>query len=102
MKVVKVLVRDGFSTMHDGAFGPGEGEMLLSVAQKYPMFVTILEDEDAAKKKNANAKALAQAEFAASEKQAKIAPTTKKKGSGPVTRTTAKSIRKTTTRKPKK
>ena len=95
MKIVKVFVREGFSSVHDGAYGPGECEMALSVAKRYPMFVTILEvqegEGDQPKKVVKKSPAVK-----------KVAPTSSKKASGPITRTKAKAIRKTTTRKPKK
>ena len=47
MALVKVLVADGFSTVNNGAYGPGEQEMERSVAEKFSMFVTILETKKA-------------------------------------------------------
>ncbi len=42
MKLVKVRVNEGFATIEDGSFGPGECEIPLAIAEKYACFVTIL------------------------------------------------------------
>ncbi len=47
---VKVIVEIGFATIEDGSFGQGECEMSLALAQKYHMFVQIIEDKKPVKK----------------------------------------------------